>query len=861
MTTIENNNTVVSPPSNRDGEGGDEATASNPISRVSVMSLPDPSVWTGMGITQSAQDSWLQQSLVMPSTANGEQTTGATNHPTPSRRHRRESSLESFSAVFEPTQSEWAAHANSLSEHTDDAPPVAGIPVPPPACRNSSNSNRPYVNLNSWGDNSFGNHAEAVFDPTTFTTSFSGSTDDDPSGIPSDIHDAARIFNWRVVGELCETKPEAAAYIGDDGWTALHHCCNRRCPDADVVKALIHAYPEALLITEDKGWTPLHYACRFKAPRDVVALLVNLYPEKGHLCVSRADRRGRMPLYYAVRYNAPPGVVDILMDVCASAVLEEDQNSDSPLALIWDDYAEKLDGRKDILKILVGEEEAEKANVIFFGLGKIFVDLDHSLKLHNRVERAKDAKKRLELRQHVSKLWEKANTFLKAAFGFKSDNEESTWRILHAVSSIKCHSTLFLMAVCLFPEQAFEVDQNDLRRLDNIYKAQDEKASRPSNMTALHLAASSSATGDAGKVVLNLLLAVNPDAASCIDTEASTPLHRICGNKCKSDWAADAVEDVYRCHEAAIRRTSANGRLPLHNAASAITYFKSQVENEVVVQKSKICNLLREHAGAASQPDNFGCLPLHLVAQNGISWDAQVQALYEGNPAAVRARTGVKLYNRLPLHFAAANPDSDASMIGKLLEYNPLAASQADRKGNLPLHLACEAGHSWDVVELIHKAYPAAVEQAEQNKRGWHALHMAAASEVSDGTLLSELLNLYPNAATLSDKKDRYPMHLACTSGKVWGDGLSTLFTAYASAIRCRNKEGMLPLHIVAFRNCLKPPSELDLMPKITNRSNRRSKSLIALELERKTKKEEKEAQELTNIYEILISDPTALIV
>eukprot|EP00533_Pseudo-nitzschia_delicatissima_P003249 CAMPEP_0116091464 /NCGR_PEP_ID=MMETSP0327-20121206/7520_1 /TAXON_ID=44447 /ORGANISM="Pseudo-nitzschia delicatissima, Strain B596" /LENGTH=866 /DNA_ID=CAMNT_0003582819 /DNA_START=130 /DNA_END=2730 /DNA_ORIENTATION=+ len=865
MTSIENNNTVVSPPSNPDGEGGEETktSTSDLISRVSVVSLPDPSAWMVRGVSQAAEESWISQSLAMPSTANGDSTsteTTTTNLPTSNPRHRREGSLESFLAVSEPTQSEWAAHASTLSEQHNDTPPVTGIPVPTPTSRNSSAASNPYMNINSWGDSSFGNHAEAVFDPTTFTTSFSGSTDDDPSGIPSDIHDAARIFNWRVVGELCETKPEAAAYIGDDGWTALHHCCNRRCPDADVVEKLIHAYPDALLITEDKGWTPLHYACRFKAPMDVVALLLNLYPERGQVGVSRADRRGRMPLYYAVRYSAPPGVVGLLMDVDASAVLEEDQNSDSPLALIWDDYAEKLDGRKDILKILVGEEEAKRADVIMYSLGKIFVELDHSSKLHDRIERAQAAEARLKLREHVLKLWDKANTFLKAAFGFQN-NDESTWRILHAVSAIKCHSTLFLMAVCLHPEQAMEVDQNDLLRLNNIYKAEESiEGTRPSDLTALHLAASSSATGDAGKLVLTQLLAVNPNAATCIDTEASTPLHRIAGNKCKSDWTADAVEDVYRCYEGAIRRTDANGRLPLHRAASAITSYDSKLDAEAVTSKSKICNLLREHVGAASQPDNFGCLPLHLVAENGVAWDAQVKALYEGNPAAVRVRTGVKLSNRLPLHFAASNPNSDASMIGKLLEYNPLAASQADRKGKLPLHLACESGHSWEVVRLIHEAYPQAVTHAEQNKRGWHALHMAAASEVSDGTLLSELLNLYPNAATVSDKQDRFPMHLACTSGKVWGDGLSPLFEANASAIRCRNQEGMLPLHIVAFRYRYRPPTHEETLPQITNRSNRRSKSLIALELERKTQKEHKEALELTNIFEILISDPTALL-
>jgi len=725
------------------------------------------------------------------------------------------------------------------------------------------------INPSSWGNNSFGN-GDSGFDPMAFTTSFSSTADEDLSAIQSDIHHEARLFNWKMVGELCETKPEAAAYIGEDGWTALHHACNRRCPDPGVMESLIRAYPDALLITEDKGWTPLHYACRFKSPMDVVQLLLYLYPEKGQVCVSRPDRRGRLPLYYAVRYNAPQGVVGLLLKMDSSAVLEEDQNSDSPLALVWDDWAEKLDGRKDILKILVGEEASRNADILMNSIGTICFEMN-TLGIADRIENAKIIRNRLQRQTHVLERWNKVNTFLKAAFGFplnedydlNDDNqveeEKSKWRVLHAISAIKCHSSLFLLAICLHPEQAFEFDRNDLRRIDNVSTSENRNKLNPSNLTALHLAASSHANGDSGKMVLTQLLALNPTAAECVDTEDSTPLHRISGNKSKSDWNLDAVEDVYDYHKIAIMTMDANGRLPLHRASSAITYYNTRVDDDAVISRSKICKLLHEHVDAANHADHFGCLPLHLVAQNGIAWDVQVQSLYDANTIAVRVRTGVKFGNRLPLHLAAANASSDFSMISNFIKYDPRAASQADRKGLFPLHLACESGHSWEIVNLIHQAFPGVVEQVEENNRGWNALHMAASSNHSDGELLSELVKLYPNSATVCDSDGRYPLHLACMSGKVWNDGLSSLFEANANAIRCRDTEGLLPLHIVAFRNCSKPPLICDNAPKITNRSNRRSKSLIALELDRLTKKEKREAQELTNIFEILLSDPTAI--
>jgi ankyrin repeat protein len=642
------------------------------------------------------------------------------------------------------------------------------------------------------------------------------------------------------------------------------------------MESLIQAYPDALLITEDKGWTPLHYACRSKASKDVVQLLLHMYPEKGRVGVSRPDRQGRLPLYYAVRYSAPSGVVNLLLEMDPSAVLEEDQNAHSPLALTWDDWAEKTGGRRDIRKILVGEEVSESSDFLMNSISTIYFE---SSEIEDCIEKAKAVRRRLQRQTDALQRWNKVKTFLKAAFGFpldegcdldddtrleeeekKSTQEEPKWRVLHAVSAIKCHSSLFLLAVCLHPEQAFEMDRNDLRRIDNIYKSEDCNEMNPLNISALHLAASSHASGESGKRILTQLLALNPAAASCVDSEGSTPLHRISGNKSKQDWNLDAVENIYSCYKDAKTTIDANGRLPLHRASNAITYFHSNIQDDAVMSRSKICRLLHEHADAASHPDHFGCLPIHLVAQNGRSWDVQVQSLYEANIAGVRVRAGVKFFNRLPLHIAAANANSDFSMVRTLLKYNPLGASQVDRKGLFALHLACESGHSWEIVNSIHQAFPGAVEEVEDNSRGWNTLHMAAYSNHSDGELVSELVKLCPNAASACDNNDRYPLHLACMSGKVWEDGLSCLFEANPNAIRCRDKKGLLPLHIVAFRNCSKPPAVCDSCPKITNRSSRRSKSLIASEFDRLTKNEKKEAQELSNIFEILKSDPTALL-
>jgi len=699
--------------------------------------------------------------------------------------------------------------------------------------------------------------------------------------VSSDIHDAARIGNWETVATLCQEKPEAAAYIGADGWTALHHVCNRRCPHPKVVESLIRAYPDALLIAEEKVWLPLHYACRFKAPKDVVALLLHMHPEKGREAVSRPDRRGRSPLYYAVRYDAPSGVAGLLIKMDASAVLSEDQNADSPLALVWNSWAEKSDGKNTLEKVLMGTEDDLNPSMNFhnsinnFSINNLSFNTINQSSLEDRIQHSKLVRTRLERHSNVLQRWNKVNMLLKAAFGFplnedwelgnsninihqeeekKDTQEKRKWRVLHAVSAIKCHHTLFLLAFSLYPEQAFELDRNDLRCLHNTYQSTELNGNAngcPSNLTALHLAASSHLGGDPGRRVMTQLLWLNPSAAKRVDTEGSTPLHRISENKFKSNW--NFVNDIFASNTDAITKMDVNGRLPLHRASNAITYFSSNTNNIDVQSKSVICRLLREHVDAASSADHFGCMPLHLLAQNGSGWDEQAQALYDANPDAARIRTGVKLGNRLPLHLAAENTNSDFTMIHKLVEYHPRGASQADRKGLYPMHLACLSGHSWNCVQSIHEAYPMAVQQVVRNKKGWTALHMAASSENSDSELLSELVRAYPYAAQIQDADGRYPLHVACTTDKDWQDCLLPLFKAYPNAVQCQDKFGMLPLHIVALRSrvCAKVTDIRRPCLSLTSEAFEKDRLVTA--------KEQKEAQLRTNIFEMLKAYPAAL--
>lgn len=597
------------------------------------------------------------------------------------------------------------------------------------------------------------------------SSSLSGQTQDNKEeAISSMIHDAARITNWKSVLLLCKSHPQCAKYTGPDGWTALHHACNRRCPQADVAEALIRAYPDALLKVEEKSMTPLHYACRFKAPKEVVRLLLYLYPARGRAAVSMRDRRGRTPLYYAVRYDAPPGVVELLLEVDPSVVLEEDRNADSPLALVWDSWAEKYEGKKTLQPFLQPDEPTDPET------------LKEMLNL--------------ECNEKLLKKWKTVTLFLRAAFGFHKDSTR-TYRALHATAAIKCHPTLYLLSKALYPEQASEMDDHDL------YGDAQE------SLTALHLAASSPANGEAGRTVITTLLELYPQAAQVADgTDGSLPLHRIVENERKVHWNFDGPRDLYRAYPLAARIADANGRLPLHRAAAAIAHHSGPASDNTD-GRSVVCNLVEEYPEAASQTDKSGRTPLHQIAESAEVWDEGVEAILNANPAAPRLRAGPELHNRLAIHLAAASPDARRSLIERLVELHPRGVSQEDHLGKLPLHLACEAGKKWDKgVRAIYDAFPAAIGQAERNDRSWMPLTMAAACPNAGADLINVLAELHPEAARVADTDGRFALHWACVSGKTWQDGLESIFEANPDAILAADGNGHLPFHLAALSMC-----------------------------------------------------------
>jgi len=541
-----------------------------------------------------------------------------------------------------------------------------------------------------------------------------------------------------------------------------------------------------------------------------------MFPEMGRWSARKRDNRGRTPLYYALRYNAPPGVQELLLGCMRREDILEGGGEGSILGLVWDSWAISSEGKKILGSIGKKLEE-------FDSLGKI----DSEASWRKRVMYAKALREKLK--GNIKDNWDKANLLLRGAFRFPLEKEEEEdegdedydfcteqenaetsrhprkWRVLHATTTIRCHSTLFKMACAIHPEQAREIDKNDL-----FYRPNGANDSR----TALHFASENSSKDprDARETrrMLQVLLSLYPEAASIPNpTDGRLPLHYLCKNDSKVHWYHDGLGDVHDAYPRAALVEDTMGRTPLHHAASIIALRQTSHSGGAVAQsialhdpESIVYNLVFTHPSTATIADKDGKLPLHIIAMVAETWDASIQTLYDMFPVALRRRTTLKTKARCPIHLMSSNPDARSSLVEAIVEKHPMGAGLVDGKGMLPLHVMCESGKTWDGgMEYVYNAYSKAISIAEDTRRGWFPLHFIVTSSGVSMGLIRKILDLYPQAAKEVDGNGKTPLHLIVESGKNW-ECVEAIFLANPGAIIIEDLQGQVPLIAAALSMC-----------------------------------------------------------
>jgi hypothetical protein len=111
---------------------------------------------------------------------------------------------------------------------------------------------------------------------------------------------------------------------------------------------------------------------------------------------------------------------------------------------------------------------------------------------------------------------------------------------------------------------------------------------------------------------------------------------------------------------------------------------------------------------AASIPNGYGSLPLHVVSQRNIKMDASMKEevilhLIDAYPSALLSLGGVG--KRTPLHIAFTDYLS-SGLIQTMIQRGKEATEMKDKNGWLPIHVACSRHCSPEKLEMLLKVYP-----------------------------------------------------------------------------------------------------------------------------------------------------------
>jgi len=332
----------------------------------------------------------------------------------------------------------------------------------------------------------------------------------------------------------------------------------------------------------------------------------------------------------------------------------------------------------------------------------------------------------------------------------------------------------------------------------------------------------------------------------------------------------DGLECIYDAYPDAVTKQDLYGRLPLHlaitsmSSTSTVSSRNASSSSTEASSSSVIINLIELYPEGATQIQNDGKLPLHLIAQHAEEWNIECDAIYQAYPNAIKVPYSTQ--KLLPLHIASISPDAKPSIIQQLIQYYSQAISIPDMQGRLPIHLACDAGKTWEnALSVLYAAYPYSLYmQCVTNQ--FTPLHYAAYSPNASNETITTLLNLDTELSTknnttikttnLHDKYNRLPLHLACMSGKSYNNVILPILNAYPDAIYEVDLYNCLPFHLSALCNTSTSTTSsdeeyLEHNEKENNNNNSSSNDIIPMQ---------QDIDKINTLYQLLLFSPSCLL-
>ena len=143
--------------------------------------------------------------------------------------------------------------------------------------------------------------------------------------------------DWNEARMRILTYPYDAYYktMSGKSSTPLHLVCLYRAP-IDVVELLLEANPSALLAQDAEGWTPIHLVLLYGGDEDIAMMLIR---RGGTPAASLLSPYVGSPLHLACRHGSCTRIMDLLLSANQSMATIPNENGTKPAAFVWNHFA------------------------------------------------------------------------------------------------------------------------------------------------------------------------------------------------------------------------------------------------------------------------------------------------------------------------------------------------------------------------------------------------------------------------------------------------------------------------------------------------------------------------------------------
>lgn len=183
-----------------------------------------------------------------------------------------------------------------------------------------------------------------------------------------------------------------------------------------------------------------------------------------------------------------------------------------------------------------------------------------------------------------------------------------------------------------------------------------------------------------------------------------------------------------------------------------------------------------------------------------------VKLIYRAYPEALTIAEPTK--GCIPLHYACS-AEASLDIVAFLLSEKPDSIHTPRKDGMLPLHLASYFKAPLQIVDFLLSTYPRAISMVD--KEDWTPLHAAARGNAKR-SVVERLYDMHPQSTLWVDDTRRTPLHLACMK-RGDEDVVAFLCDCAPHALRMEDTNSLTPIFHAA--KCQSVPAILVLLARM----------------------------------------------